>query len=341
MDIYFFQWVSDLGGADTRLKDLIKLFSSKKEYKIYSIPNDDGRFSEKHNIDFFKKYNVTTLKWSDLPKKMEGVGISFCNFRLFSENWRIKKIKDSGLKFIWSNDMTWHTDEEMQAIKNGFIDVYLYTSEFHKSVLHNDIIEKYSKNFIISNYFDVDSYSFFPRESNDFLSIGKHSRPDHLKFSDDFPLFYSNLEIKNPKYKIMGIPNDFKVRFNNFDFDSRWELLKPNEKSSENFLKQLDLYIYNSHPKFIENQSRSIIEALLNGVPVLVPNKYNFPNQIVHQENGFLCDSYEDFKKYTKLLENNSLLRKEMGIKAHALTKSKWCDKNKNLNDWDNIFRTI
>jgi len=341
MDLYFFQWLSDLGGADTRLKDLIKLFSSKKEYKLFSVPNDDGRFTEKQNTDFFKKYNVTTLKWSELPDKIEGVGLSFCNFRLFSENWRIKKIKDLGLKFIWSNDMMWHTDEEIEAIKNKYVDAYLYTSEFHKSILHNDVIEKNSKNFIIANYFDKDSYIFFPRKDNDFFTIGKHSRPDHLKFSDDFPSFYSNLGIKNPEYKVMGVPSDFKLRFNTFNFDSRWQLLKANEKSSEDFLKELNVYVYNSHSKFIENQSRSIVEALLNGLPVLAPNKYNFPNQIIHGENGFLCDTYEDFKKYINLLENDKILIKDMSLKAHSLTTKKWCDKDKNLNDWQNVFKNI
>jgi len=341
MDLYFFQWVSDLGGADTRLKDLIKLFSSFENIRLFSIPNDDFRLKEKHNIDFFKKYNVTFLSWQDLPDKIEGVGLSFCNFRIFSEPWRIKKIKDSGLKFIWSNDMMWHTAEEMSAVNSKMIDMYLYTSEFHKSKMHNKSIENNSKSFIIENYFDKSSYNFFDRNDKDFISLGKHSRPDYFKFSDDFPNFYKNLNLKNPKYKVMGITEDFKERFSYFKFDSNWELLKANEKPTEDFLNSLDLYIYNSHPSFIENQSRAIIEALLNGLPVIAPNQYNFPNQIIHGENGFLCDTYEDFKKYSILLESDFNLRKEMSLKANTLTQQKWCDKNYHTDKWNYIFKTI
>jgi glycosyltransferase involved in cell wall biosynthesis len=341
VNIYFFQWISDLGGADTRLKDLIKLFSLNKNYVLYSIPNDDFRLNEQENINFFNKYNVKVLSWSQLPKKLEGVGISFCNFRLFSEDWRIKKIKDLGLKFIWSNDMMWHTDEELFAVNNNLIDAYLYTSEFHKSVIHNVDIEKKCKIYIISNYFDADSYQFFKKTIQESFCIGKHSRPDWLKFSDDFPLFYSNLGLKNPQYKVMGISSDFFIRFNYFKFDDKWELLEPNKEKTTDFLRSLDLYVYNSHPSFIENQSRAIIEALLNGLPVLAPNKYNFPHQIVHNQNGFLCDSYEDYKKYSRLLEKDINLRNEMSIKAHKITKEIWCNKDSQFYKWKNIFDTI
>ena len=92
-NIYFFQWISDLGGADTRLKELILLFSKSKKYKLFCIPNDDFRLSEYNNVSFLKEHGVKILSWKDLPEKTSGFGISFSNFRLFSEKWRIEKIK--------------------------------------------------------------------------------------------------------------------------------------------------------------------------------------------------------------------------------------------------------
>ena len=54
MNIYIFQWISNLGGADTRLKELIQLFSKNKNYKMFIIPNDNERVDEKDNVEFLK-----------------------------------------------------------------------------------------------------------------------------------------------------------------------------------------------------------------------------------------------------------------------------------------------
>jgi glycosyltransferase involved in cell wall biosynthesis len=340
MNIYFFQWISELGGADTRLKDLIKLFSSQKKYKLYSVPNDDFRLKEEDNLNFLKKYNVSYLSWKDLPDKLDGIGIAFCNFRIFSEDWRIKKIKESGLKFIWSNDMMWHTSEEIRALDNNMIDAYLYTSDFHLEKMTNKSTQN-CKEFIIPNYFDVDSYSYFHRNEKEIFTIGKHSRPDPLKFSEDFPLFYENLNLKNPKYRVMGFNNFLLKKFNWHNFDNKWELLGPNKELTSNFLSSLDTYIYNSHDSFIENQSRAIIEAALNGLPIIAPNKYNFPNQIFHGKTGFLWNTYEECCKYAKILESDFNLRIEMGKNAHEISKLKWCDKTQHIDIWENLFTSM
>lgn len=339
MNIYFFQWISELGGADTRLKDLIRLFHN--DYNLYCIPNDNSRLLENDNLNFLEKYNVKHLSWTDLPEKLDGVGIAFCNFRLFSEDWRIKRIKNSGLKFIWSNDMMWHTDHEVRALKNKMIDAYLYTSEFHKEKMQTKDTELFTKEFIVPNYFDADSYVYFDRSNRNVLTIGKHSRPDDEKFSDDFPLFYENLNLKNPKYRVMGVSDNFKRRFAWHNFSSKWDLLMPNQEITSNFLNSLDIYIYNSRNTFIENQSRAIIEASLNGLPIIAPNKYNFPKQIIDKETGFLHNSYDECKMQCKELEENYSLRKEMGFKNSKITKEIWCDKESHIKDWQRIFSSL
>jgi glycosyltransferase involved in cell wall biosynthesis len=340
MNIYIFQWPSDLGGADTRLKDLLKLLGSVKDFKVTCIPNDDSRVLEKHNVDFLLDNNIDIETFKSLPKKLDGIALSFCNFRLFSEKWRLEQIKNSGLKFVWSNDMMWHADEEIDALKNKMIDAYLYTSEFHKDKMQNEFT-KNSKEFIIPNYFDADSYPYHERQLKDIFTVGKHSRPDNLKFSDDFPLFYHNLNLKNAKYRVMGISDNFKGRFMWYKFDSKWDLLKANQEKTVDFLSSLDAYIYNSHEMFIENQSRAIIEAALNGLPIIAPNKYNFPNQIINKETGFLWNSHEECKNQTQELEKNFALRKEMGFKANKITKEIWCNKEKHLKDWQKIFSSV
>jgi glycosyltransferase involved in cell wall biosynthesis len=344
-NIYFFQWVSDLGGADTRLKELIQLLSETNRYNLFSIPNDDFRLQEKHNIDFLKNHNVKILSWQELPDKDSGIGVSFCNFRLFSEKWRIAKIKSIGLKFIWSNDMMWTTPEESEAIYNKYIDVIIFTSEFHKYILRQKS-ESFSKikNVIIPNYFHFQNYIKSEKKLSliDKFVVGKLSRADKMKFSEDFPLFYNKMPIKNPKFRIMGWNKELAQKFKWFKFDSdKWELLPENKENIIEFLSQLDLYVFNAHHEYIENQTRSLIEAQLLGIPAIVPNYGNFSNMVWHGRNGFVYNNNEECYKYIDLINRNPDLQKELSYNSLNLSKTIWSNKEYHLNIWESLFNNL
>jgi glycosyltransferase involved in cell wall biosynthesis len=344
-NIYFFQWISDLGGADTRLKELIQLLSETNNYNLFAIPNDDFRLNENHNTDFLKNHNVKILSWDNLPEKKTGFAISFCNFRLFSEKWRINKIKSIGLKFIWSNDMMWTTNEELESIKNNLVDSVIFTSEFHKYILSNKS-NLFSKipNFIVPNYFHFENYVKKEKKTslkNKFV-IGKLSRADESKFSEDFPLFYDKMPVENPKFRIMGWNKKLENKYNWFNFkEDRWDLLQENQESILEFLSQLDLYVFNAYHTYIENQTRSLIEAQLLGVPAIVPNYGNFSNMIWHGRNGFIYNNIEECYYYVNLLSTNSYIYKELCYNSLNLSKSIWTNKKSQLKIWENIFNTL
>ena len=81
-NLYIFQWISDLGGSDTRLKELLILL--KNDFAITCVPNDEFRLSEKNNTDFLDSHGIKYSLMQNLPKKMEGFGYANCNFRLFN-----------------------------------------------------------------------------------------------------------------------------------------------------------------------------------------------------------------------------------------------------------------
>jgi glycosyltransferase involved in cell wall biosynthesis len=344
-NIYFFHWPSNLGGADTRLKELIQCFNTSQKYNLFCIPNDDFRLEEKENIDFLKKNNVKFLSWNELPKSASGYAISFCNFRLFSEDWRIKKIKNIGLKLIWSNDMMWTTKEEIECLEKKLVSAHIYTSEFHKEVLENKSPKlKFLKSFIIPNYFHYKNYKRLPRKEslkNKFV-IGKLSRADEMKFSENFPLFYDKMPVINPKFRIMGWKDKLDTKFNWFTFDkNRWDLLSENKESILEFLSQLDLYIFNAHHSYIENQTRALIEAQLLGIPAITPNYGNFPNMIWHGRNGFIYNNIEECYKYTKLLSEDKSLYNELSNNSINISKSIWANSDNQLKYWEFIFDNI
>jgi glycosyltransferase involved in cell wall biosynthesis len=344
-NIYFFQWISDLGGADTRLKELIQLFSETGEYNLFSIPNDNFRLNEKNNVDFLNHHNVKILSWEELPNKSDGFAISFCNFRLFSENWRIKKINSMGLKFIWSNDMMWTTPEESEAIENNYIDASIFTSEFHKYVLQNRLNSFLKiKNFIVPNYFHFENYTKQEKHYNlkNYFVVGKLSRADKVKFSENFPLFYNKMPIDNPKFRIMGWNEELNNKFKWHNFDkNRWDLLPENKESIIEFLSQLDLYVFNAHHQYIENQTRSLIEAQLLGIPSIAPNYGNFPNMIWNGRNGFIYNSIEECYSYINYINKNKSFYKDLSYNSKNLSKILWTNKQNQLDIWENIFKNL
>ena len=344
-NIYFFQWISDLGGADTRLKELIQLFAETGRYNLFCIPNDVNRLQEKENVDFLNRHGVKTLAWEELPIKTDGYAIAFCNFRLFQDPWRLEKIKNIGLKFIWSNDMMWSSEEERAAFERKLVSSVIFTSDFHKQQLLkvNPLFAKL-KSFIIPNYFYLDNYIKTPKKEslkNKFV-VGKLSRADEMKFGENFPLFYDKMPIENPKFRIMGWQQKLSDKFKWFEFNKeRWELLTENQETILGFLSQLDLYVFNAHHDYIENQTRSMIEAQLLGIPAIVPNYGNFPNMIWHGRNGFIYNNIEECYKYVSLISKDSALYNELSKNSHSLSKVLWTDSNRQITDWEFVFQSI
>ena len=344
-NIYFFQWVSDLGGADTRLKELIQLFAETNKYNLFCIPNDVNRLQEKENVDFLNRHGVKTLAWEELPIKTDGYAIAFCNFRLFQDPWRLEKIKNIGLKFIWSNDMMWSSEEERAAFERKLVSSVIFTSDFHKQQLLkvNPLFAKL-KSFIIPNYFYLDNYIKTPKKEslkNKFV-VGKLSRADEMKFGENFPLFYDKMPIENPKFRIMGWQQKLSDKFKWFEFNKeRWELLTENQESIIEFLSQLDLYVFNAHHDYIENQTRSMIEAQLLGIPAIAPNYGNFPNMIWHGRNGFIYNNIEECYKYVNLLQKDKDLYNEISNNSFDLSKTVWTNSNTQLKYWESIFQSI
>lgn len=338
--IYVFQWISDLGGADTRLKELLILL--KDEFDITCIPNDEFRLKEKHNTDFLDSIGIKYCMASELPSKMDGFAYSNSNFRIFSDKQRIDFIKESGLKFMWSNDMMWHTKEEIEAIKNKKIDVVLFTSVFHKNIMVSEIksANKFQKTFIIENYFDSNTWPHMNRPKREVPVFGKSSRADIMKFSENFPLFYE--QVTNgleAKFSILGWSKSLGEKYNWYQFDNRWDMHQENELSTQDWLSKIDIFLYNCNHRFIENQSRSVIEAQLSGCPVIAPRRWNFPNMI-SPEYGCIYENLEQASDYVKTMMDFEL-RTRIGKMASDSTREIWCNGSKQKEKWSKIINYV
>jgi glycosyltransferase involved in cell wall biosynthesis len=340
INLYIFQWISDLGGADTRLKELLILL--KDSFNITCIPNDDFRLTEKHNTDFLDYHNIKYCSIKNLPKQLSGFAYANCNFRIFKESFRLDLIKDSGLKFLWSNDMMWTTNEELEAIRSDKVDCCLFTSIFHKNKLY-PIIKSYNnkqKIFIIDNYFDNNTWPYLDRPYRNIV-CGKVSRSDIMKFSENFPIFYESACAKIiAEFKIMGWDDSLKKKYSWFNFDHRWQFLPPNKVDTKEFLQSIDIFLYNCNHRFIENQSRAIIEAQLTGCPIVAPNSWNFPNMIWDTRTGFLWNNLEELQDIMIDVSSYSF-RQKIGKLASYCTREIWCDKTKALDQFNKLINYV
>lgn len=340
-NLFVFQWISDLGGADTRLKELLILL--KDDFDITCIPNDEFRLREKHNTDFLDSHGIKYCMPEKLPKKMSGFAYANCNFRLFSEKQRINFICDSGLKLLWSNDMMWTTNEELDGIKNNKVACCLFTSPFHKSILGEKIFKTKpnQKAAILDNYFDSSTWKYTERPKRDSIVCGKVSRNDYMKFSEDFPVFYESATLDLPvSYRVMGWSKDLSSKYNWFNFSDRWSLLDSNQVPTQDYFDSIDVFLYNCNFKFIENQSRAIIESQLTGCPVVAPNKWNFPNMIWDQRTGFLWNNLDELRDHMSDLMHYEF-RKKMGKLASECTREIWCDSEAAKRKWNSLLNYV
>ncbi len=339
--LYVFQWISDLGGADTRLKELLILL--KNDFDITVIPNDDFRLAEKHNTDFLDLHNISYCSYNSLNDKLDGYAYANCNFRIFNEKHRINKINDLGLKFLWSNDMMWHTPEELSAIKNNQVHAALYTSVFHKNILNPEVMKNnpYQKTFVIENYFDSDTWPLLLREKRSTTVFGKHSRDDTMKFSENFPVFYD--QITNgleASFSILGWSDTLDQKYSWYSFDDRWRMYATNAMPTIEWLADLDVFLYNCNHRFIENQSRSVIEAQLTGCPIIAPKKWNFPNMIDSPAGGLCYEDIEEAREYARSMCDFET-RQKAGRLASEKIRSEWCNKEKAMNKWTNLINFV
>lgn len=328
------QWPSDLGGADTRLIDLLKLLHA--DWDITCVPNDPFRLTEEKHVSFLNSLGIKYCLLDQLPHRYEGVAFSCCNFRLFTESWRIKAVKDRGMKLIWANDMMWQDKEEINVITQGLVDLVLFTSDFHKSMLLPKIASSnpMQRHAILPNYFDADSWSEKKnRNESNRLVIGKSSRADWLKYPDDFPLFYERLG-DDISFDILGWSTELGKKYAWHNFDSRWNLRNASSIPVKDWLEKIDLFLYCSHYKFIENQSRSVVEAMLSGVPVVAPRKYNFPNMIWDRRCGWLWDTLDELREGIELMKD-PLSREIFSKRSRSWALDIWCNSEEAKNKWN------
>ncbi len=331
--LYIFGWPSCLGGADTKLAHLLVLLH--EHLQITVIPNERRRLEEEFWIHFLDELGIRYSLLDVLAKRLDGFALAMANQCFFSH--RIAhRAKDLGLKIIWSSEMMWHHEGELDAVKQGVIDKVLYTSELHKSYLSSGYGNLPSA--ITGNYVDPESFPFAARQNATF-TIGRLSRPDPLKYPEDFPVFYECLGLPDTRYRVMAWDDKLMHKYRWHRFDDRWDLLRAEQETQVSFLYSLDLFVYPLGHNFRESWGRSTVEAMLTGAIPLVPSGHHLENLIVHGETGCVCGDFLEYREHAQRLYFDYPLRRRMALACREHAEKKLCNREEHLAIWLSVFQ--
>ena len=105
------------------------------------------------------------------------------------------------------------------------------------------------------------------------IRIGRHSRDAPQKWperAEDILAAYPN--DGSVDVRILGGAKSVRAVLSRVP--SRWTVHKFGSRSPQEFLAELDVYIYFTHSEWVESFGRSIFEAMAVGVPVVLPEMY-------------------------------------------------------------------
>jgi glycosyltransferase involved in cell wall biosynthesis len=269
----------------------------------------------------------------------------------------------------WGNEMMWPLAGETGAIMMGQIDTVLYVSPAQRAALEPEYrrilagslctkpvfahpkriageidggtVGQNLKWVMVGNYIDPSAFPFRDRKVSltKGLVVGRLSRADPSKFPPDFPASYESLGLRNPRFRVMGWGRALQECWSEHHFDSRWELLEPQDDTA-GFLQSLDLFVYEVGHQCRESWGRVVVEAMLTGAVPLVPagGRHHLESLVQHQKTGFICQSRADYARFAQYLEQHPVKRHRIARAARAFAVRYLCNVSTHLRRWDKVF---
>jgi glycosyltransferase involved in cell wall biosynthesis len=361
--LYWFNWPSHVGGADTKFVHLLPLLSP--EYDITVVPNDPKFLQSVEWLTYLDRLGVKVSLLSDLPGPLSGWAVALCNGP-FLKKGIASEMKSRGARIAWSNEMMWHFEGEIEAIQTGLIDRLMYVSPKQRAALEPGYIAGHNEGVcgvesavesgllprraapplpwvMTGNWIEPAGFPFRQRgeETNRPFTVGRLSRPDPDKFPDHFPRSYETLSVREPvRFRVMGWSEKLSERWCEHQFDNRWELLPPASELVTTFLDSLDVFVYDLSPRFRESWGRAVVEAMLCGVVPIVPRGggHHLENLVTHGLSGFLCDSPLEFGHYARMLRDDFELLRRMSVGARQDACTRLCCAADHLRLWRQVF---
>lgn len=174
--------------------------------------------------------------------------------------YEIEKCRDNLLDYF-NNQGTWHPigPQVRQAL-----------NEHHHRQLS-------SINFSGEDWVNIINLAEWRRSARppkgDKIRIGRHSRDNQVKWSDD-PEELLSVYPDSDDFEIHVLGGAKTAKQVLGYLPKNWHVREFGEMEPKEFLSHLDVFVYYTHPYWVESFGRVIIEAMAVGVPVILPPVY-------------------------------------------------------------------
>lgn len=192
------------------------------------------------------------------------------------------------LRNYFGNTGTWHTiGPRIRDILN----------QNHKEELK--VIHLAKKDWV--NIINIDEWKRESRPVNEKIVIGRHSRDQYVKWPNDKEQLLS-IYPDNDDYEIFvmgGAKSPTKILG---ELPLNWKVFGFGELEPKDFLKKLDVFVYYTHPDWVEAFGRVIFEAMATGVPVIISPIY----KPLFQEAAIYAEPNEVKEKIDQLMKDDA-----------------------------------
>jgi glycosyltransferase involved in cell wall biosynthesis len=187
-------------------------------------------------------------------------------------------------------------------------------------------VSRHYPRFILNSPIEPSTISEFKTYSNK-IRIGRHSLSVEDKFNSEYSLLINTI---NSKYKnkiewdFMGVPKKYAKTIENIE---NVKIRKEFSLSVKDYLMGIDIFLFFPAWKRTEPWARVIAEGMMSGCPIIATNKGGNIEQVISCNNGFLCDTLDDFINNLSYLIENPNEIKQMGNNSKLYAKE-FCAKN-------------
>jgi glycosyltransferase involved in cell wall biosynthesis len=174
------------------------------------------------------------------------------------------------------------------------------------------------------NIINVNEWRRASRPNNDVIRIGRHSRDQYVKWPVERETLLA-IYPTSEKYQIDVLGGAKAVEHVLGDLPSNWHVRDFGDVHPREFLADLDVFVYYTHPEWVEAFGRVIFEAMAVGVPVIIPPNY----QELFGEAAIYAEPNEVTRKIDQLMEDReayqaqveraqAYVEKHFGYSKHA-----------------------
>jgi len=139
------------------------------------------------------------------------------------------------------------------------------------------------------------------------VRIGRHSRDDFVKWPYNKKTLLSIYPDKD-EYEVHLLGGAETPKRILGYIPENWRLTDFNEVHPKDFLSQLDVFVYYTHPNWVESFDRVIIEAMATGVPVILPHNY----RQLFQDAAIYAEPSQVKEKIDNLMENTEYYKRQV-----------------------------